>query len=145
MTGTSLSREQFYAFLRYDTGHLEPYEFREEDYEKQLDRRLSYKLDKEKNMVTFYDESEKIVSLPLEDLDSSRIRDVIYTDFVAFNPNQPVTMAFTPGFIIEGMMAPQYLESDVRLEAAIDVIRDSDSSGADVVKFHIRDIEKGGD
>ena len=40
-------------------------------------------------MVTFYDESEKIVSLPLEDLDSSRIRDVIYTDFVAFNPNQP--------------------------------------------------------
>ena len=87
---------------------------------------------------------KKIVSLPLEDLDSSRIRDVIYTDFVAFNPNQPVTMTFTPGFIIEGMMAPQYLESDVRLEAAIDVIRDSDSSGADVVKFHIRDIEKGG-
>ena len=43
MTGTSLSREQFYAFLRYDTGHLEPYEFRKEDYEKQLDRRLSYK------------------------------------------------------------------------------------------------------
>ena len=83
MTGTSLSREQFYAFLRYDTGHLEPYEFREEDYEKQLDRRLSYKLDKEKNMVTFYDESEKIVSLPLEDLDSSRIRDVngIYSWF----------------------------------------------------------------
>ena len=96
-------------------------------------------------MVTFYDESEKIVSLPLEDLDSSRIRDVIYTDFVAFNPNQPVTMAFTPGFIIEGMTTPQYLEQDVRLEAAIDVIRDSDSSGADVVKFHIRDIEKGGD
>ena len=144
MTGTSLSREQFYAFLRYDTGHLEPYEFREEDYEKQLDRRLSYKLDKEKNMVTFYDESEKIVSLPLEDLDSSRIRDVIYMDFVAFNPNQPVTMAFTPGFIIEGMTTPQYLEQDVRLEAAIDVIRDSDSSGADVVRFHIRDIEKGG-
>ena len=97
-----------------------------------------------KNMVTFYDESEKIVSLPLEGPGQQPHRDVIYTDFVAFNPNQPVTMAFTPGFIIEGMMAPQYLESDVRLEAAIDVIRDSDSSGADVVKFHIRDIEKGG-
>ena len=41
-------------------------------------------------MVTFYDESEKIVSLPLEDLDSSRIQDVIYTDFVAFKPNQTV-------------------------------------------------------
>lgn len=144
MTGTSLSRDQFYAFLRYDTGHLEPYEFRAEDYEKQLSRRLSYKLDKEKNTVTFYDESEKLASLPLDDLDSSRIRDVIYTDFVSFEPNQTVTMEFTPGFVMDGMAAPQYLEADVRLEAAIDVTRDSDSSGADVVKFHIRDIEKSG-
>lgn len=144
MTGTSLSREQFYAFLRYDTGHLEPYEFRIEDYKKQLDRRLSYKLDKEKHTVTFYDESEKVVSLPLGDLDSSRIRDVIYTDFVTFKPSQPAIMEFTPGFIMEGTITPQYLESDIRLEAAIDVIRDADASGADVVKFHIRDIEKGG-
>jgi hypothetical protein len=53
-------------------------------------------------------------------------------------------MEFTPGFVMDGMAAPQYLEADVRLEAAIDVTRDSDSSGADVVKFHIRDIEKSG-
>lgn len=145
MTGTSLSKDQFYAFLRYDTGHLEPYEFLEEDYEKQLSRRLSYKLDKEKNAVTFYDESEKIVTLPLGDLDSSRVRDVIYTDFVAFKPNQTVTMEFVPGFKMEGIVTPQYLDADIRLEAVIDVTRESDSSGADVAKFHIREIEKSGD
>ena len=57
---------------------------------KALTGRETDKLDEEKNTVTFYDESEKIVSLPLEDLDSSRIQDVIYTDFVAFKPNQTV-------------------------------------------------------
>lgn len=50
------------------------------------------------------------MTVRLDGLDSSRIQDVVYTEFVKYLPDGKSVMEFSPGFILDGMLTPQYPE-----------------------------------
>ena len=141
LTGTSLSADQFFAFLQSDTGHLEPFEFTKEDCEKRLKERLIYRIDNANNVVTFFDGEKKIMTVRLDGLDSSRIQDVVYTEFVKYLPDGKPVMEFSPEFILDGMLTPQYPEDpETGMEADFTVMRADPET--EEVAFEVGEIRK---
>lgn len=127
LTGAGGSADRLYAFARWDTGHMEAVEFTKEACEGQLYKRLTYEIDKDKNVVRFFDGGEEAASFSLEGLDGSRVKGVVYTDDVRYLAGGQPVLEFMPGFLLDGMAAPQYLETpDAALEADLTVKQTED-------------------
>ncbi len=133
------SADDLWAFMRWETGHLEAVPFDREECEKRLKERLSYEVNTEENTAAFFDRERLAGTFPLGSLDGRRITDAVYTGRLTFLAEDGSLMELVPGFLAEGTPGIQYLENG-SLQARISAERTGES-GEETVRFTIFEME----
>lgn len=133
------SADDLWAFMRWETGHLEAVPFDREECQKRLGERLSYEVKKEENTVTFFDQGSAAGTFSLEGFDGGQIAEADYMGRLTFLAGVSTFMEFVPGLSAEGMSGFWYPEKGSLL-AQISAERTGES-GNETVDFTIEAIE----
>ena len=133
------SADDLWAFMRWETGHLEAVPFDREECQKRLGERLSYEVKKEENTVTFFDQGSAAGTFSLEGFDGGQMAEADYTGRLTFLAGVSTFMEFVPGLSAEGMSGFWYPEKGSLL-AQISAERTGES-GNETVDFTIEAIE----
>lgn len=117
--GTGVSITDLYVLEKYDTGTLEPFHFRAEDYVAQINERMTYQVDSDKKVIALYDGKNKLREADLTWLpEDARVEGVYYGNIVDFQLGEQLRMKIGPGMEINNWASLQYDGLD-DLEAVI--------------------------
>lgn len=140
LTGSGMDADQCYAFLWWETGHLEATEIDRAKIEEQLEERIRFQAEEDSNTAVFGEGERELLRIPLGELNGSQIEAVFYTDQLHFMEDGTMSLTVTPGFQIAGMAPLQYAEAEGEIRADFGVQRTAGADGEDRITFTVGKI-----
>ena len=123
---------ELWAFVRWETGHLEAVPFDRVSGEETLKERMTYTADGQAGTVEFFDRGRKIGTFSLEPFDAEMQVDVTYTDSLAFLPGASAMVEFSPSLRLEGEDSARQIK-DCTMLAPLEVRRTEEEGSAGAV------------